>query len=229
MEIFKDIELVYLALLINKKVLVISDLHLGYEEHLRKKGVLIPRFQFKDIKNRLELILKETKPEIIIITGDLKHEFGTISDQEWRDILSLFDILSEHTKKIILIKGNHDTILNIIAKKRNLKVKDLYKLKDTLILHGDHMVDLNKIKTIIIGHEHPAVMLKRGVRSELYKCFLKGKFKGRNLIVMPSFNSLSIGSDIRKRGLGPFIKNKDFEVFVVVDDKSYYFGKLKEL
>ena len=46
---------------------------------------------------------------------------------------------------------------------------------------------------------------------------------------MPSFNSLSIGSDIRKRGLGPFIKNKDFEVFVVVDDKSYYFGKLKEL
>ena len=229
MEIFKDIELVDLALLINKKVLVISDLHLGYEEYLRKKGFLIPRFQFKDIKNRLELILKETKPEIIIITGDLKHEFGTISDQEWRDILSLFDILSEHTKKIILIKGNHDTILNIIAKKRNLKVKDLYKLKDTLILHGDHMVDLNKIKTIIIGHEHPAVMLKRGVRSELYKCFLKGKFKGRNLIVMPSFNSLSIGSDVKNGGLGPFIKNKDFEVFVVVDDKSYYFGKLKEL
>jgi len=228
MEILKDIEIVDLALLINKKILIISDLHLGYEEYLRKKGVLIPRFQFKDTKNRLELILKKTKPEIIIITGDLKHEFGTISDQEWKDILKLIDILNEYTKKIILLKGNHDPILKVIAKKRNLKVKQSYKLKDILIIHGDHLVDLNKIKTIIIGHEHPAVMLKRGVRSELYKCFLKGKFKGKNLIVIPSFNSLSIGSDVNKGGLGPFIKNKNFEVFVV-EDKVYYFGKLKEL
>ena len=27
-------------------------------------------------------------------------------------------------------------------------------------------------------------------------------------IVMPSFNSLSIGSDVKNGGLGPFIKNK---------------------
>lgn len=228
MEILKNIEIVDLGLLVNKKILLLSDLHIGYEEYLRKRGVLVPNIQFNDIINRLELILNKTKPKTIVITGDLKHEFGTISNQEWKNILKLLDLLMKYTKKIILIKGNHDPILNVIAKKKNLMVKEIYKIKDIVILHGDHLVDFKDIKTIIIGHEHPAVRLKKGVRSELYKCFLKGKFKRKNLIVMPSFNLLTIGSDVKKESLGPFNINDNFEVYAV-EDKVYDFGKLKNL
>ena len=66
---------------------------------------------------------------------------------------------------------------------------------ETLVLHGDSLLfrkELKKAKRIVIGHEHPAVSLKEGPRGEQFKCFLKGKYKGRNLIVQPSFNSIIV-------------------------------------
>ena len=62
----------------------------------------------------------------IIINGDIKHEFGTISEQEWRHTLRLLDFLSRYCDEVILIKGNHDMILGPIAKKRNVKVLEYY-------------------------------------------------------------------------------------------------------
>ena len=62
MNLTKEIEIVDLALLINKNTLVISDIHLGYEEALIHQGYLIPRHQYKDILERLNNILNKTKP-----------------------------------------------------------------------------------------------------------------------------------------------------------------------
>ena len=233
MQIAKNIEIIDLCLYLRKeKILVLADTHIGYEEALNKRGVLIPRFQFKEIIGRLEKILDKVKPDKIIINGDIKHEFGTISEQEWRHALRLLDFLSKHCKEIVLIKGNHDTILGPIAKKRNVKVVDSFKVKDVLILHG-HKVpkELKGVKTIIIGHEHPAVSLKEESRIEIYKCFLKGKFKRKVLIVQPSFNLVTEGTDVLKEKLlSPFLKQdlSNFECFIV-GDKVYDFGKLKKL
>ena len=59
MQIAKDIEIVDLALYLTKEnILVLADTHIGYEEALNKQGVLIPRFQFKEIIQRLDGILK---------------------------------------------------------------------------------------------------------------------------------------------------------------------------
>ncbi len=85
--------------------------------------------------------------------------------------------------------------------------------------------------TIIIGHEHPAISLIDGPRVEQFKCFLKGKFKGKNLIVQPSLNPIVEGNDItRDEILSPFLKGGigNFDVFTV-EDKVYDFGKLKNL
>jgi len=89
----------------------------------------------------------------------------------------------------------------------------------------------NKAGTIIIGHEHPAVCLRKGARQEKFKCFLKGKYKKNKLIVMPSFCLTAQGTDIQKEKLlSPYLHQKldNFEVFVV-GDKIYDFGKLKNL
>ena len=260
MEILPNIEIVDLALYF-EGTLVISDVHIGYEEALNKQGVLVPRLQFEEMANRMNHIfelLKNKKIEKIIINGDLKHEFGTISEQEWRNTLKFLDLLAKHCKEIILIKGNHDTILGPIAKKRNVRVldylivesltsnsnnektslikKSLKKIMKSnknkvLIAHGDKVLDIKNYGTIIIGHEHPAVSLKEGPRVEQYKCFLKGKYKGKNLIVQPSFNSIIEGTDIlRDEILSPFLQqNLDNFYVYVVEDKVYEFGKLKNL
>ncbi len=286
MEILPNKEIVDLALYFDS-TLVIADVHIGYEEALNKQGVLVPRLQFEEMVKRMEnifSILRNKRIEKLIVNGDLKHEFGTISEQEWRNTLKFLDLLAKHCNEIVLVKGNHDSILGPIAKKRNVKVVDYCvvdsitpkpnkqksiiknsrmrelvvacenasharvhlslslsypnsltidtKSKKTLIIHGNKIPNnevLKEVSTIVIGHEHPAVSLKEGPRVEQYKCFLKGKYKGKNLIVLPSFNAIVEGTDIlRDKILSPFLQQNldNFDVFIV-EDKVYEFGKLK--
>ncbi|MBS3104741.1 metallophosphoesterase [Candidatus Woesearchaeota archaeon] len=280
MKILPNVEIVDLALYFDS-TLVIADVHIGYEEALNKQGILVPRLQFEEIVKKMERIfgiLKNKNIKRIVVNGDLKHEFGTISEQEWRNTLKFIDLLAKHCEEIILIKGNHDTILGPIAKKRNVKVVDYYivdsitqkpnkrksiiknsrmrvssdiaseanfashansltidtKSKKTLITHGNKIPNkevLKEVSTIIIGHEHPAVSLKEGPRIEQFKCYLKGKYKRRNLIVQPSFNTMIEGTNLlRDKILSPFLKQNlgNFDVYIV-EDKVYEFGKLRGL
>jgi len=237
MEIEKGIEIIDLALYLEKQqILVIADVHIGYEEALNKQGMMVPRFQFKDILQRLEFIFAELKKKNkqvsrIIINGDLKHEFGTISDQEWRETLQTLDFLEKQCEKIILVRGNHDTVLGKIANKKNIEIVDKLETDGILFAHGDEIKE-TKAKTIIIGHEHPAVSLKEDVRIEKFKCFIKGKYKGKTLIVQPSFNLVTEGTDISKEDiLSPYLKQdlKKFECWIVAaKGKVFYFGKLKD-
>ncbi len=295
MKIFNGVELTDLAIYTNK-TLIVTDFHIGYEEALNKQGLMVPRFQFQEIMSRLNSIfkkLKNKKIEKIIINGDLKHEFGAISAQEWRHTLKLLDYFGKHCREIILIKGNHDTILGPIAEKRNIHILQHYlispminesnkkysiiekyntrknckaifgvlemqsismkklingknsiqnknnvkiinknKLKNKiLVMHGNNLPNkelLKEVSTIIIGHEHPAVSLRKWPRSELFKAYLIGKWKSKNLIVQPSFNLVTEGTDVLKEELlSPFLKDNlgNFDV-VIVADKMYRFGKL---
>lgn len=233
MQITKEIEIIDLGLWIKKhKLLVLADFHMGFEEALNKQGILVPRFQFKDIIQRLEKIFTKIKPDIIVVNGDIKHEFGTISDQEWRETLKLIDFLAKHCKKLLLTKGNHDTILGPIAKKRNIEVVDNFIVDEIIVTHGHKIPkDIAKYKTIIMGHEHPAVSIHERVRTEKFKCFIVGKYKRKRLIVQPSFNIVTEGTDVlREDILSPFLKQNlgNFDVYVVAD-KVYNFGKLKNL
>jgi putative SbcD/Mre11-related phosphoesterase len=133
------------SLLVNDEILVLTDFHIGYEEYLF--GKLIPiRAQLDEIMKNLEKIFslldKEgIKIKEIVILGDLKHEFGEITDSEWRETLLLLDYLGKNTGKIILVKGNHDNILGPIAKKREVELRDYYKLGNICFLHGDSFYD----------------------------------------------------------------------------------------
>ena len=235
MRLTKTIEALDLSLKIDD-ALIIADIHMGFEEALNKQGVFIPRTQFQETSKRLEKILKQTKPKTVIINGDLKHEFGTISDQEWRHTLKFLDFLSRHCEKVILIRGNHDTILEPIAKKRGIEIHDSYFLDDfgALVCHGDKLPSpalLKKSTVIIIGHEHPSIALRSGKRVEKYKCFYLGSYQGKKLIVLPSLNLLTEGSALmHEDALSPFLRQdiSDFEAFAV-EDKVYRFGKLKNL
>jgi hypothetical protein len=228
MEIQKGIEIVGKALWLKKsRTLIIGDIHIGYEEALNKQGILVPRSQFKETEKEIKEILK-LEPETIVINGDLKHEFKEISEQEWRETLAILDLMS--SSQVILVKGNHDNILEPIAKKRGLKIVDSYLVDDVGIIHGDRIIDL-PAKTLIIGHEHPAIVLEEEIKSEKYKCFLLGKYKTKKLIVMPSFLPMIEGTDIAQEDLlSPYLQQnlKNFEVFIV-GDKTYKFGKLKNI
>lgn len=234
MEISTGIRIYGKSLLIGKS-LIISDVHIGHEEAMNRKGILIPRFQFKDIEKEILLLIQKTQPEEFIITGDLKHEFGSILDTEWRNVLSLFDKILTNCSRIILIKGNHDIMLGPIMRKAKITISPHYFIGKTLLLHGDVVPDkdlLSKCEVIVIGHEHASVALIKDNRKESFKCFAKGKYKNKTLIVMPSFNPLTIGTDLlHGKALSPLLKQPlgNFEIFVPNGNEVLYFGKIRDL
>ena len=184
----------------------------------------------------------------IIILGDLKHEFGKISDLEWKEGIKLLDYLDNKvssknkTKGIVLIKGNHDNILGPIAKKRDIILKNYYKIDKICFMHGHKLWDacLEDVDRLIIGHLHPSVTLKDNYKKEKFRCFLRGKWKKKQVYILPGFSPISSGYDLRrlkylhnlddKKG---FLiigndKLKKFEVIIYnkKEDKIHNFGKL---
>jgi len=231
------------AFLEKEKILVVADLHLGYEEGLQEHGVFLPRFQFKQVVSDFEKIFKKIgreRVEEVIILGDLKHKFGSISKQEWKETLDLLDFLKKKLRKggkIILIKGNHDTILEPIVRKKRVKLKDFYIKGSLAFIHGhkffSEILD-KKVRKIFLGHLHPAITIREGVKSEIYKCFLVGKWKGREVVILPSFFPLVEGQDIsiEETNLASEFnfKLKSFEVYVPIGvDEVLNFGKLGEV
>ena len=246
-KILPNAEILELALWLPKeRALALADLHLGMENEFQKKGILLPFFNFKETIERMERVFAKIEKEqkrkkkisSIIICGDLKHEFGTISEQEWKEVIGFLRLLQKHCKRIILLKGNHDNILGPLVHWEGLKVQESYFLEKEkiLFLHGDKVPEKSKAfenaRFLVIGHEHPAITIREGAKAEKFKCFLKGRFKGKALVVLPSFNSFSEGTDVLKELLlSPFLQSgpEEFEAWVVENGKSYYFGKLKNL
>lgn len=230
-KIADGIYIVDLALYLEREdALVFADFHLGYEESLTSRGIFVPRFQYKDTSDRVGKILEFFgKVKKIIITGDLKHEFGRITKQEWTDVIDLLDFMSAYADEVILIKGNHDVVTKAVLDKTDAKMVDKVVLGEIGIVHGDKEVELGT-KMIIMGHEHPAVSLSDGVHTERFKCFIKGRSKGKEIIVLPSFNLLSEGADIlQERRLSPYLDDlSNFEVWTV-EEKVRYFGKVRDL
>jgi len=238
MEISEGIEIADLGIYIKKEsTVVFSDFHLGYEEALSKQGIFVPRYQFNDTQKRLEhLFSKIGDVNTIVITGDLKHEFGTISQQEWRDVFGIIDLLRKHCKKLVVLRGNHDTVLQSMLKQKNIDVKTEFCVGDFTIVHGDEIptdADALKRKIFVIGHAHPAIKLTDSFTSEKVKCFLKGKWGFKTLIVLPSFNLVTEGTDVlTEKVLSPFLQKDlgNFEVWAVAgSEKVFYFGKISTL
>jgi len=234
-ELIYNARIVDIGLLIDD-TLIISDLHIGYEQALNRGGLMVPRFQYEKILSRINDIIHKWNVSRIIVNGDLKHEFGRITRQEWQESLNFIKFLKDNFKEVILIKGNHDNFTKFIAEKTGLEVYESYCMKDFIILHGDKIPEnLMKMEegTIIIGHEHPCIGIRNGERLEKIKCFLKGVYNDKNLIIMPSFNFVTEGSDVlHEKPLSPFLKKistDNLEVYGVENFEVLYFGKIKDI
>jgi len=229
--------------LLVEDILIIGDLHLGFNEFSPVEG-LIEKLE----RNFLTLEKEKIKVERVVLIGDIKHDFGGISDIEWRDVLKFLDYLVEKTGekgKIIIIKGNHDNILGPIVKKRGIKLKEFYKLKikgeEICFLHGDkNFKEVDKGNILILGHLHPSITLKDKYKSEKYKCFLKGTWRKKQVYILPGFSYVSLGYDLSDLGYDDkrkdffIVENKLLKKFEVIvynsqEDKVYNFWELKNL
>lgn len=213
--------------------IIISDLHFGYETSLNSQGLMIPQYQFDKVIDSIDAIQEKAKADKIILNGDIKHNFGNISKQEWKEVLSFIDYLSDIYVDIKVIKGNHDNFTQYILNKRDIVLEDEVVLGRYFITHG-HKIPENipgDVETIIIGHEHPCIGIRNQERVEKVKTFLKGSWNDYNLIVTPSFTPISYGSDVlHEKTISPFIRDVlSFEAYAVEGDEVFDFGLVRDI
>lgn len=225
-------------------ILAIGDLHLGFEYNLQQSGVLVPEVQIEEIKKEMSEIFDELKKlklklKKIVFIGDIKHSFS----YKWKEknyFNDLLKFLKEYVKDkdIILIRGNHDTIDYSFSD----RLQDYYIEGELAFCHGHKSfpeIFDKKIKTIIMGHLHPSVILseKSGVKREKYKCFLIGMFREKQIIIVPSFLATIEGTTVNNLedeydnsfSIIPKKNIMNFEAHVVGEDKIYNFGKIKSI
>jgi len=195
-------------------LLVLADLHLGLEGSMTSKGSYVPKFQLEDIKEEIQTLQDETQAGRILVNGDLKNQYST-SYTEKQELDEFLAFLHEAFEQVILIKGNHDTILDNTAEKHGLKLEE-YHLEDKVLFTHGHMKMENfddlEYETVVIGHEHPALALtdEVGVKEKV-SCVLYGKIDdGKNIIVLPAYSKISNGSEInnmpRSELLSPILR-----------------------
>lgn len=223
-----------------EKMLIVGDLHLGYESSMNERGVAIPRSQMKESFDIFEKIFDKTgKVEKIILLGDVKHNFGKILKGESEEFVNLVYLLRKFLTrhgKIVITKGNHDAILEpLVNNYSDVTLVDNYSVGDFLFLHGDKKgfknVEKRKEKVFVIGHLHPAVSISDSIKTEKYKCFVELTWKKKKLIVVPSFFPLVEGSDVsenfskKELSEGNFYVLGDFDRVFKIRGKSLMLRK----
>lgn len=226
------IEVVDLGLYIGDlRILVVADLHIGHEASLEKHGVLLPLSTYPRMKKKLLDMISERAVDELIILGDVKTEFGRPSIQEWVEVKDLLSTLKNRLR-VHVVRGNHDNyILNILSRFSIDFHYPYFKLGDVMFIHGHELppLDVEDVNLIVMAHEHPAVTLrdKLGVKFK-FKCFLKGVYGDKELMVIPSFSPLATGASInearREELLSPILQNIDIGELtpIVVEDKDIF-------
>ncbi len=199
--------------------LVVADLHLGLESALREKGIKI-KPQWDETHKRLSNLIDAHKAERLIILGDVKHNIPAASWQEYKFLPSLMRDLSE-SLEVVLIKGNHDGLLEKLLD-RNIKIVKSIGIGKALLAHGHMNVDPSGFEYLILGHNHPSVELRdemgygvrepAWVRLKLNELGLEyfGLSRSPEMIIVPAFNVMLPGNPFNSNGklLGPLFNNK---------------------
>lgn len=229
----KDVVLDELAIFIKSiKTLAFGDLHIGYEESLHKKGFLLPKFHIKEMKDKITVLIKKYKPKKIVILGDIQHDFAKPTFKVRKQIKDVLDFCNSKAE-LVLIKGNHEKTLRL-NELLGYKEHYHYLIDNYFFTHGDKLFDKTKdfksAKNIIIGHQHPSITLYDYSRKESFKVFLSGKYKRKNLIILPSFNLVTIGFDVlNDEVISPYITDMKKMHVYVLGNNILDFGTVKEL
>lgn len=199
--------------------LLISDLHLGLEKEMARKGFRVPSYSVKMV-DRIRNLAEAHRPEKIVILGDVKHSVGRVEDIDWGVIPWFFETMLDLFPAVEVVPGNHDGSIRTVLPQRVL----LHPSEGTVVgrgrskvgvAHGHAWPSQKAIQTrnLVIGHSHFTyemrdslgtrsrdsvwVFAKYDVARMMARAGYKSKSKGvGELRVMPPFNRMVGGQPI---------------------------------
>lgn len=200
-----------------KRYLVVTDLHIGFENTFAINDVFLePTSVTHDILNELRAVIKSERPDSLILLGDIKASIDSISKIEWQAVPLFFEIAKEIDT--VLIPGNHDGgIQRLLPENVKVTSSSGIVIEDALLTHGHTLPseNLSHVNKIIMGHVHPVFFSEGSVldgqrvwvslKTEKRKIFpsLQGEIE---IIIVPTFNKYFYASHKRyKKSISPII------------------------
>lgn len=198
-------------------VLCAGDLHIGLEDEMQSKGVIVPSQTERMERELLEIAGGSDR---LVLLGDVKHQVPGTSEQEHSELPRFFHSLARAFKEVDIARGNHDVGIEDIAFSGvHIHPATGFALGDVGFVHG-HVWPSNLVmskRTLVMAHNHPAVLFRDGVgHITTERCWMRCRFREEALsrytelpeevIVVPSLNRTIQGSPVNLEGgrmLGP--------------------------
>ena len=213
-----------------KKNLVITDLHIGFEHKFSSSKITGRKnSSVNDIINNVKKVIKKENPDTLILLGDVKSSIQNITKSEWNDVPYFFEELN--SLEIILIPGNHDAnITRLIPDNVTLISSKGMIIDDVLLTHGHTMPSKNysNVNNIIMGHIHPVYFDENSlingeriwisIKTEKSEIFPSAKGK-INITIVPSFNPYFYATEKKyyKKSISPIVeKIRDSSIAKIV-------------
>jgi len=164
---------------VEKRMLLISDAHLGKVSHFRKFGAAIPGGAIHKNFLKLNEAVAYFDPESVCFLGDLFH--STLNNEwhlfkEWVESVAI---------PIVLVAGNHDIISPTKYHDINITIVSEWLLDGFLLTHYP---EEREDCFTLCGHVHPSVLLAGKGRQFLkLPCF----FRSPHQMILPAFGEFT--------------------------------------
>ncbi len=194
----------------NKKHLVVTDLHIGFESNFASNEIFLGKnTTINETINEISEIIQLEKPDSLILLGDLKSSIKNISKFEWNEV----PLFLEKIKKIcnvVLVPGNHDANIQRLVPDGVSLISSIGMVEENILFtHGHAMPSENfsHVDKIIMGHIHPVFFQKDSIiNGQRVWVSLKTKkeqiFPSQSgeieIIVVPSFNKYLYSTNKKK-------------------------------
>jgi hypothetical protein len=143
-------------------MLVIADLHIGWEIALAQEGIHVPS-QTPKILTKLLGLIDLCKPTSLLLLGDVKHTIAKVELEEWQDVPSFFEALLKKVSDIKVVLGNHDGNLEpLLPENVKLLPSTGIAIGEAGFFHGNAWPapEILACRSLVMGHVHPTVAFK---------------------------------------------------------------------
>lgn len=163
----------------SKRMLIISDLHIGKSAYFRKSGIQVPDTVGQTDLQRLSSLMKAFDPSVLLVTGDMFHNRINSDAQAFLDWRRTYANL-----RVILVKGNHDELMNEDYEALGIEVHHKELICAPFRFIHEQPKEFDEYYNLS-GHIHPGVVLYGKARQRLrFPCF----YFGPHSAVLPAFS-----------------------------------------
>lgn len=204
----------------NKKHLIITDLHIGFEDNLAQNKIFVGKnTTLKESLDEISTMIDSEKPDDLILLGDVKSGINRISKNEWNDVPHILQELQKKTE-VIVIPGNHDANIQRLVPEGVTLVSSIGMILENVLLTHGHTIppeNFSYIDKIVMGHVHPVFFDEESIlhgqrvwvsiRAKKESIFSSGKGL-LEITIIPSFNRYFYATKKKqyKKSISPIIE-----------------------